>query len=110
VARTEYEAAGYQVALEYPVKVVNFSERERYYQVDTGPVLLPDFAAAGSLIERLQSAYVAHNCPEWAEFIVCAPTALTDDLKVHHYSLSVRLEGVRNRMIAVEEERPCSAH
>jgi hypothetical protein len=102
VAQTEYEAAGYRVLLEYPVKVVNFSERERYYQVDTGPVLLPDFAGeAGSLIERLQSAFVAHNCRDWAEFIVCAPTPLTEDMRVHHYSRSLRLDGVENRMIAV---------
>lgn len=102
VARTEYETAGYQVTLEYPVKVVNFSERERYYQVDTGPVLLPDFdTASDSLIERLQSAYVAHNCSDWAEFIVCVPTPLTDDIQVHHYSRSVRLDGVRNRLFAV---------
>lgn len=102
VARTEYETTGYHVTLEYPVKVVNFSERERYYQVDTGPVLFPDFESeAGSLIERLQSAYVAHNCPDWAEFIVCVPTPLTDDIHVHHYSRSVRLDGVRNRLFAV---------
>jgi hypothetical protein len=41
VSQTEYESAGFRVLLEYPVKIVNFSERERYYQVDTGPVLLP---------------------------------------------------------------------
>jgi hypothetical protein len=44
---------------------------------------------------------VAHNCRDWAEFIVCVPTALTDGTKVHHYSTSVRLDGVENRMIAV---------
>jgi hypothetical protein len=102
VARTEYEEAGHRVLLEYPVKTVNFSERERYYQVDTGPVLVPDFAGGHrSILESLQLAYVAHNCPEWAEFIVCVPTPLPDGTKVHHYSRSVRIEGTRNRMIAV---------
>ena len=43
MSQTEYEQGDYRVLLEYPVKVVNFSERERYYQVDTGPVLLLRF-------------------------------------------------------------------
>ena len=102
VARTEYEVADHHVMLEYPVKVVNFSERERYYQVDTGPILLPDFGRQyRSPLEGCQLAYVAHNCPEWAEFLVCVPTTLTDKIKVHHYSKSLRIEGIRNSMIAV---------
>ena len=102
VAQTEYETSSHRVLLEYPVKVVNFSERERYYQVDTGPILLPDFEREyRSLLEGCRLAYVAHNCPEWAEFIVCVPTPLTDAVKVHHYSKSIRLEGTRNRLIAV---------
>ena len=102
VAQTEYEASHYRVLLEYPVKVVNFSERERYYQVDTGPILLPDFDREyRSLLDACRLAYVAHNCAEWAEFIVCVPTALTDNVKVHHYSQSIRIEGTRNRLIAV---------
>jgi len=102
VAQTEYEAAGYHVVLEYPVKVVNFSEREGYYQVDTGPVLLPLFEGDGrSLLECCQLAYVAHNSPGWAEFIVCVPTPVAEGVRVHHYSRRVRLEPVCNRMIAV---------
>jgi hypothetical protein len=102
VAQTEYDASDYRVLLEYPVKVVNFSERERYYQVDTGPILLPDFEREyRSPLEGCRLAYVAHNCPDWAEFIVCVPTPLTDAIKVHHYSRSIRIDGVRNRMISV---------
>lgn len=102
VSQTEYEASGYDVLLEYPVRCVNFSERERYYQVDTGPILLPDFSREyKSLLEGCRRAYIAHNSPEWAEAIVCVPTPLTDDIKVHHYSQSIRLEGTRYRMIAV---------
>lgn len=103
VAETEYETAGHRVLLEYPVKVVNFSERERYYQVDTGPVLLPLFEGGwSSPLECCQLAYVAHNSPVWAEFIVCVPTPLADRIRVHHYSRSLRVEPVRNRLIAVE--------
>ena len=104
VAQTEYESAGYRVLLEYPVKVVNFSERERYYQVDTGPVLVPLFEGAWRTpLECCQLAYVAHNGPDWAEFIVCVPTTLAADIRVHHYSRSLRLEGTRNRLFAVDE-------
>ena len=102
VAQTEYETPHHRVLLEYPVKVVNFSERERYYQVDTGPILLPDFSREyRSLLEGCRLAYVAHNCPQWAEFIVCVPTPVTDAVKVHHYSQSIRIDNARNRLIAV---------
>jgi hypothetical protein len=102
LAHTEYEAAGHEVLLEYPVRCVNFSERERYYQVDTGPVLLPDFARDfKSPLEGCRLAYIAHNCPDWAELIVCVPTPLTDSIKVHHYSESIRIEPTRNRLIAL---------
>lgn len=102
VSQTEYETPEHHVSLEYPVKIVNFSEREKYYQVDTGPVLLPDFKPEyRSPLEGCRLAFVAHNSPEWAEFIVCVPTPLVEDLKVHHYSQVIRIEGVRNRMIAI---------
>jgi len=102
VAQTEYDVAGHRVLLEYPVKTVNFSERERYYQVDTGPVLLPDFEREyRSPLEGCRLAYVAHNRPEWAEFIVCVPTPVADGVKVHHYSRCVRIDGTRNRLIAI---------
>jgi hypothetical protein len=106
VSRTEYRACGYAITLEYPVKTVNHSERERYYQVDTGPVLFPgvsDIGARGEpLLAACRPAYVAHNEPDWAEFIVCVPTPVTDGLRVHHYSKSVRVEGACNRLFRVE--------
>jgi len=101
ISQTEYQVNGFHVLLEYPVKVVNFSERERYYQVDTGPVLLPDPTDPMSL-PACRLAFVAHNCPEWAEFIVNVHTPLTDEITVNHYSQSERIEGTVNRMIAVE--------
>jgi hypothetical protein len=102
VGQTEYEVAEHRVLLEYPVKTVNFSERERYYQVDTGPILLPDFERQyRSPLEGCRLAYIAHNRPEWAECIVCVPTPVTGEVKVHHYSQSLRIDGTRNRLIAV---------
>jgi hypothetical protein len=102
VAQTEYETSTHRVLLEYPVRVVNFSERERYYQVDTGPILIPDLEGEyNSLLEGCRLAYVAHNSPDWAEFIVCVRTPLADGISVHHYSQSIRIDGTRNRLIAV---------
>jgi hypothetical protein len=102
VCQTEYEQGDYRVLLEYPVRTVNFSERERYYQVDTGPVLLPELEGDyKSLLEGCRLAYVAHNAPGWAEFIVCVKTPVADGIQVHHYSQSIRIEGTKNRLIAV---------
>jgi len=108
VAQMEYGTGGCHVLLEYPVKIVNFSERERYYQVDTGPVLLPELTDDDRpLIETLQLAFVAHNGSDWAEFLVCEPTAVTPEVKVHHYSRVVRLENVVHRLFAVSERECC---
>lgn len=102
VAHTKYEAVGHEVLLEYPVRCANFSERDRYYQIDTGPILLPDISHEyKSLLEGCRLAYIAHNSPEWAEVIVCVPTPLADTIKVHHYSESLRIERTRNHLIAL---------
>ncbi|MDP7396308.1 MAG: hypothetical protein QF541_05540 [Lentisphaeria bacterium] len=101
VSRTEYAADSHRVVLEYPVKAVNFSEREKYWQVDTGPVLYADFSKGhNSPIEVFELAYVAHNCPDWAEFIVNVPTPVADGISVRHYSQSERVDA-KNSMIAV---------
>lgn len=105
VCRTSYSACGYAITLEYPVKAVNFSERERYYQVDTGPILFPGVEGIGDPdsppLAACRSAFVAHNAADWAEFLVCVPTPLRDDLRVHHYSQVVRVENLRNQLFRV---------
>ncbi|MFM1550114.1 MAG: hypothetical protein ACKJSG_11980 [Lentisphaeria bacterium] len=93
---------GLPVVIEYPVKCVNVSERELYYQTDTGPVLLPNDRTDTDLpIERFDLAYVAHNCPDWAEFIVSVPTPVSEGVSVDHYSESRRVETTTNRLIEV---------
>lgn len=87
VARTVYAVPGGEVLLEYPVKTVNFSERHRYYQVDTGPVLYHGEPTGPALIEHLHLAYVAHLGGDWAEFLVSKPTRLEGHaVAVHHFS------------------------
>jgi len=102
VARTTIVQGHLEFVIEYPIKTINFSERDRYYQVDTGPLIFPDFDSADGtdMLKSLRLAYVSHNCPEWAEFIVNVPTPVTEDVSVHHYSKSVRLD-VRNQMFRV---------
>jgi hypothetical protein len=109
-------ADGGSVLMQYPVKVCNFSERDHYYQTDTGPILWPDPAnnsssgsASGVTISTMRLAFIAHNAPHWAEMIVSAPTPLltsqgqpyTPAVSVNHYSRAVRLDGVTNRVFAI---------
>jgi len=99
VAQTQFQIEdGTDVLLEYPVKSINVSNRDGYYQVDTGPVLFPK----SGRIDGLHLAFVAHNAPDWAEFVVNEPTSLTDEISVNHYSTPVRVEGC-NRMFAIGE-------
>jgi hypothetical protein len=46
VSQSEFVTSdGARIHLEYPVKLVNASEREMFYQIDTGPVLVHDVSA-----------------------------------------------------------------
>ena len=102
VSRTEFDLDdGRRVAIEYPVKTINVSTRDKHYQVDTGPVLWPDLSIGHErFIGNLRLAYIAHNCPDWAELIVNVPTAVTDDVDVHHFSKPVRVDAT-NTMFEV---------
>ena len=103
VSQTQYTLEdGRDVLLEYPVKVCNFGPREVYYQVDTGPILIPNPNREHTLeIESLELAYIAHNAADWAEVIVNVPTPIASGAVVDHYSESRRLDGVVNRMIVL---------
>ena len=100
VSRTAWELPdGKRVMIEYPVKTINVSQRDDYYQVDTGPVLFVDPAIGhDQFVGNFRLAYIAHNSPDWAEFIVNVPTPLPGGLHVDHYSKPVRLD-VQNQMI-----------
>jgi len=104
ISQTEWTLDdGRNVLLEYPVKVCNFGPREIYYQVDTGPILIPNPAREHKHeIESLELAYIAHNAVDWAEVVVNVPTSIEGGAVVDHYSESRRLENVVNRMIALD--------
>lgn len=104
VSQTEFSLSdGSLVFLEYPVKVINASEREMFYQVDTGPVLVPDVTAADatSAISSLRLAFIAHNTLGCTEMLLNVPTAIGHGLSVNHYSKVLKINAV-NRMIAVD--------
>lgn len=103
VARTTFPIEGGEVTVDYPVKTVNYSERHRYYQVDTGPVLFFGEPTGGNLIEHFHLAFVAHLGDDWAEFLVSRPTALDDlPVAVHHYSEARRVSA-QNSLWVVED-------
>ncbi len=63
--------------LEYPIIIISSVQETGRFQVDTGPVLVPDFTSeAESIIDRLEMAYIAYNRLDRAEFILRRPTPL----------------------------------
>lgn len=103
VARTTHDIPGGEVTVEYPVRTVNYSDRHRYFQVDTGPVLFFGDPTGPQTVEHFHLAYVAHLGGDWAEFLVCRPTPLEDTgVSVHHYSESRRVSA-RHSLWVVEE-------
>src|SRR5262249_16602211 len=104
-AQTQFETDQYIATLQYPVKTINASDRDNIYQTDTGPVLFPYLTGdPDSLIEGMDLAFCAFNCPEWAEFLLRVPTPVADNTSVLHYSRSIHLE-TRNRLLRLETPR-----
>ncbi|MBX3010980.1 MAG: hypothetical protein KF832_05710 [Caldilineaceae bacterium] len=77
-ARTElYDAAtGRRALLEYPIKTMNVMVEPMRFQVDTGPLILPDFTATTATpIESFEMAHVVYNGLDKAEFVLRKPIA-----------------------------------
>jgi hypothetical protein len=100
VARTEYQVAGYDVLLEYPILTMNVSEKHVSYQTDTGPVLFPELGQPHENIPAsFWLAFSAFNAPDWIEFIVQKPTSVGENISVNHYSEIVQIDGCKNSVI-----------
>lgn len=102
VAQTEIvsKERGFRALIEYPVKTMNFHPDRKRFQVDTGPLLLPDFSCgAEHWIEWLSMAHIAYNTFDRAEFILRKPTPVVRDGKevcsILHYS-EVRVHQARH--------------
>lgn len=95
--------SGLRAIIECPVKTMNTHRARDIYQVDTGPVMLPDLDRHDRSADGLRLAYVAFNMPEFADFVVEMPTligAAPDAPEVHHYSERVTLLAT-NRLFAL---------
>ncbi len=78
-ARTElYDpATGRRALLEYPIKTMNVQQEPPRFQVDTGPLILPDFTATVTHpIEAFEMAHVVYNVMDKAEFVLRQPVAI----------------------------------
>ena len=80
-----------RAVIEYPVKTMNIHPERRRFQVDTGPLPLPDFTSdTEERIEWFSLAHVVYNTFDRAEFIIRQPTPVVRDgrevCSVMHYS------------------------
>ena len=76
--RTTYRSSGgsMTVQLGYPIKTCNIPHDREEWQIDTGPILVPDPAAGDRIdISALQSAFILFNAWDWAELAVRKPVA-----------------------------------
>jgi hypothetical protein len=107
VTQTEIANAdsGLRAVIECPVKTMNVSPDRQKYQVDTGPVALPDLTKLFEpKIDCLRLAFIAFNAPHFADFVVEQPTPVVEDgkevCKIHHYSNPISLEA-KNVVLAL---------
>ena len=99
IAQTEIrnEQTGLRAIIEYPVKTMNICDSDDVYQVDTGPVALPDLTKRYErMIDSISLAFVAFNAPHFADFVIEHPTPIIREgkeiYKPLHYSKLLSLE------------------
>jgi len=106
VAQTEIRNAdtGLRAVIEYPVKTLNTQRARNLYQVDTGPVALPDLTTRHLRhADGLRLAFLAFNAPHFADFVIEAPTRVGEEGNpawIYHYSEQLTLP-CENRLYAV---------
>ena len=93
----------FSATIEYPIKTMNFHPERNRFQVDTGPVLLPDFSLETEhWIDRFSLAHVVYNTFDRAEFIIRRPTPILREgqrvATVLHYS-EKRIHAARHTIL-----------
>jgi len=108
VAQTEIADAktGLRAIIEFPVKTLNVHDQRNLYQVDTGPIMLPDLSQRyANFAESMSLAYVAFNAPHFADFVIEDVTPIKEgereDTRVRHYERVLSLPAT-NRLYALE--------
>ena len=91
------------VISEYPVTVMNARPSDLRWQVDTGPVLMPDSSLKSQLtVAQFRQAYLVYNSWDWAELMMRQPTPIRDNgYAVMHYS-SPRRVVMHNQLFAAD--------
>jgi hypothetical protein len=97
------ETGRYKAKIEFPIKTMNVNDINTIYQVDTGPILIPDFSVSKErMVERFKLAYVAYNRNDEAYFVIQEPTSIIDESneKVSFYSKVISID-TKNTVIAL---------
>jgi hypothetical protein len=100
VGRTEFrdEQRKERYVLEYPIKTMNFRPESASFQVDTGPLLVPNSRSGqAKAIDRLEMAHVCYNRFDRAEFILRGAVDVGGGVRVLDYS-EVRAYPARNEL------------
>ena len=89
--------------IECPVKTLNTNRESNFYQIDTGPIALPDLSKHyPRYVDSIKLAFVAFNAPEFADFVIESPTSVGKHgtIEVFHYSQLLTLPA-KNRLYAI---------
>lgn len=93
------------MTLEFPIKTMNTDTANARWQVDTGPLVVPDLATPPKqCMASMQLAYVAFKEMTFADFVFETETPVMMDGKevarVHHYTETKRLT-TQNQVFAM---------
>ncbi len=91
---------GFRAIIEFPVKTMNTHRANDLYQVDSGPVALPDLLRHACSADGLRLAYVAFNVESFVDFVVEVPTQLEGGGQVYHFAERLTLAST-NRLLAL---------
>lgn len=108
VTQTEFrnEKTGLRAIIECPCKTMNISHPKKMYQVDTGPVALPDISKRyPEMMDGIRLAYIAFNTDDFADFVIEAITPVFKGSRevdrVYHFSERMSLK-TNNKIFAVK--------
>lgn len=108
VTQTEIrnDETGLRAVIECPTKTMNVSLDKSIYQVDTGPIAMPDLSKrCDPQIDCLSLAFIAFNGPHFADFIIEQPTPVVEDeeekCQVYHFSSPFSLPA-KNVVLALD--------
>lgn len=109
VGQTELSSpdGGLRAIIEFPVKTMNIDDPRDLYQVDTGPVMLPDLSRRYErAVDAMRPAYLAFNVPHFTDFVVETVTPIMVDgvqaAQTYHFSEMITLPAA-NRLYGVAD-------